>query len=65
MKTLYLRNENPACEKKTPEYSGVFLAEPEENIGFCLAPPKLRRSEFDMIILFHHTQMFFKKNFIF
>jgi hypothetical protein len=30
----YICNENPACEKKTPEYSGVFLAEPEENIGF-------------------------------
>jgi hypothetical protein len=30
---LSLRNENPACEKKTPEYSGVFFGQ-EENIGF-------------------------------
>ena len=31
---MSLRNENSACEKKTPEYSGVFFGQ-EENIGFC------------------------------
>jgi hypothetical protein len=36
-KNLYLslRNENPACEKKTPEDSGVFYGQ-EENIGFLV-----------------------------
>ena len=29
-----LRNEYSACEKKTPEYSGVFSRSGEENIGF-------------------------------